>query len=277
MNLFRLLHRTPSPERNICYINHLNRACHTITPSLTAQGSMAPTTDDELEETTKPEATEAHELRESQGNDASDVTRDQQAAPDANQVHQPVFRLFTLPPEIRTIIFGFACTEEPDIKLPGPNMTGLSSLACVLKDRHWRSEVVEAIWQNCSVEWQGTLTSRTWQRFKKTAIPGIRRLTITFRLGSWFVLYSDIRETLAWMWQRSRRGNKARYPWYLEQLRLRGVTDRDSTALDHGDGHWYFGRVRPDPRRVHWSQDFSLQRLRRYGITVEAEVMQVNT
>lgn len=243
---------------------------------------MAPTADDELEEATKleetkPEANEAHEPHESQGNDASDATRDQQAAPNTNLVHQPVFRLFTLPPEIRTMIFGLACIEEPDIKLPGPITTGMRSLACVLKDRHWRSEVVEAIWQNCSIEWQGTLTSRTWQRFKKTAIPGIRRLTITFRLGIWFVLYSDIRETLAWMWQRSRRGNKARYPWYLEHLRLRGVTYSDSTVLDQRDKDWYFGRVHPDPRRMHWSQDFSLQRLRRYGITVDAEVKQVTT
>lgn len=258
-------------------MNHLNRARHTITPSPTAQGTMASTADDELEEATEPEATEAHETRASQGNDASDTTREQQAAHGANGVHGPAFRLFTLPPEIRTIIFGFACTEEPEIKLPGPNATGMSSLACVLNNRHWRSEVAEAIWQNCSVEWHGTLTSRTWQKFKKTAIPGIRRLTIIFELTSWFELYSDIRETLAWMSHRSRRGNKARYPWYLEQLRLCGLTYRDISTLDNRDSNWYFGRAHPDPRRMHWSQDFSLKRLRRYGITVDVEVKKVTT
>ncbi|KAG6357395.1 hypothetical protein INS49_013272 [Diaporthe citri] len=211
--------------------------------------------DNELEEVTEPEATEAHETRASQGNHASDTARVQQAARDTNEVHQPVFRLFDLPPEIRAIIFGFACTEEPDVKLPGPLPTGIDSLMLSLGGPHLRAEVAEA-------------------RFKKTAIPGIRRLTINFELTdkTWFDLDSDVRQTLAWMWQRSKRGNQARYPWYLEHLRLRGIRYDDSSALADGGGKWYFAYPYPKPSCTHWSQDFSLQRLRRDGITVDVEV-----
>lgn len=235
---------------------------------------MASTAVNELEAATEPEATEADETRASQDNDASDTTRGQQAAYDTNKVQRPVLQLFTLPPEIRAMIFPLAF---PGVKFPGPLATGATSLMLSLRDPYWRAQVLEEIWQHCPIEWNGSLNSKRWKRFKKFAIPGIRRLTIAFELTdkTWFDLDSDIRQTLAWMWQRSKRGNQARYPWSLKQLHLRGVRYAGSSPLDDGSGKWYFAWTNPQPQCLHWSQDFSLERLRTHGITVSVEVKRV--
>lgn len=204
--------------------------------------------------------------------DAPDMARDQRTPHNAVETNRPVCRLFTLPPEIRAIIFDFACAEKPEIMLPGPLPTGMASLMRVLKDRHQRSEVADAVWQDCSIRWSGSLKSKTWQRFKKTAIPAIRHLIIEFELSdkTWFDLDSEIRQTLAWMWQRSKRGNRVRYPWHLKLLRLHGVRHNGSSRLSDGESKWFFSYMSEDSSLdcIHWSEDFSLKRLTNCGITV---------
>lgn len=229
-------------------------------------------TDNESDEAKEPDTKETNETRQSQGSNAPDTTRGQQAAHDASQVHQPVFRLFTLPPEIRAMIFGFACTETPAITLPITEPTGMISLMSVLKDPYLRSEVVDAVWQNCPIHWCGSLSSKTWQRFKKTAMPRIRNLTIVFDLTdqTWFDLDSDIRQTLAWMWNRTKRGKRAGCPWSMKQLQLYGLISHP-TSISGRDSKWYFGDVPPHHGSMHWSNDYSLNRLRSLGITLSVE------
>lgn len=230
---------------------------------------MASTADDQLGEAAESETTAAHEeTRSNQGSDAPDTTRNQQATHDANEAHQPVCQLFTLPPEIRTMIFGFVCTESPEIGLPGRLPTGMASLMSVFNDTHLRSEAFHAVWQNCSIVWTGSLTSKTWQRFKKTAIPAIRHLTIEFELTdqTWFDLDSDIRRTLTWIWQSIKRAGRAGTPWSMKQLKVCGVMSNGSSRLPDGGSKWYFRF--PKPGSMHWSQDFMFERIRPYGIKV---------
>lgn len=247
---------------------------------------MASTADDQLGEATESEATAAHEeSRSNRGGDAPDTTRNQQATHDANEAHQPVCRLFTLPPEIRTMIFGFVCTESPEIKLdhqstaiilPGPLPRGMASLMSVINNAHLRSEVDHAVWQNYSIVWNasGGLTSKTWQKFKKTAIPGIRHLTIKFQLSdqTWFDFDSDIRRTLTWIWQSIKRADRAGTPWSMKQLKVCGVRANEYPRLSDGDSKWYFLNRTPKPGCMHWSKDFMLERIRKYGITVVVDV-----
>lgn len=236
---------------------------------------MASTADDQFGGATEPEATGAHEeTRLNQGSDATDTTRNQQAINDTTEIHRPVCRLFTLPPEIRAMIFGFVCTEEPGIVLPGRLPTGIASLMSVFNDGHLRSEIDHAVWQNCSIMWTGSLTSKTWQRFKKTAIPGIRNLTIVFGLSdqTWFDFDSDIRQTLAWMWQRIKRADRAGAPWPMKQLKVYGVWADEFVGLPDGDSKWYFWDLNPKPGSMHWSEDFMLERIRLHGITVSVAV-----
>lgn len=237
---------------------------------------MSSTADGQVDGATESEATAAHEeTRSTQGDDAPDTTSEQQAAAhDTDETHRPVCRLLTLPPEIRAMILRFAF---PDIKLPGPMPTGMTSLMLTLGDPEWRAAVVADVWQHCPIEWNASLSTKRWRRFKKSAVPGIRRLTITFELTdrTWFDLDSDIRQTLAWMWQRSKRGNQARYPWCLKQLHLRGVIYTNSAPLDDGDGHWYFARTHPRPNSMHWSQDSALEKLRAHGIGVSVDVKRI--
>lgn len=210
------------------------------------------------------------ETLSNQGSNAPDTTRNQQADHDANEIHRPPCGLFTLSPEIRAIIFGFICTDDSIVSLPGPLPSDIAALMLASKAPNWRAEVLEALWQNWSIEWHGSLESRTWQRFKKTVIPLIRRLTITFEMtsGTWFDFESGIRQTLAWIWQRSKRGNQARYTWYLDQLHLRGVGYVNSSPLE--TSRWRFSR-KPLLCQC-WSQDFMLERLRSFGITVSVEL-----
>lgn len=248
------------------------------------KGKMASFADDQLGEATESEATAAREeTRSNQGGDAPDTTRNQQATQDANEAHQPVCRLFTLPPEIRTMIFGFVCTESPEINvppqtpvvtLPGRLPRGMASLMSVINNAHLRSEVVHAVWKNCSIVWTGSLTSKTWQKFKKTAFPGIRHLTIKFQLSdqTWFDLDSDIRRTLTWIWQNIKRADRAGTPWSMKQLKVCGVRYNTSPRLSDGDSKWYFLNRAPKPGCMHWSQDFMLKRIRPYGITVVVDV-----
>ncbi|KAH8760531.1 hypothetical protein F5883DRAFT_619196 [Diaporthe sp. PMI_573] len=99
-----------------------------------------------------------------------------------------------------------------------------------LKDPRLRSKTVKAVWQTCSIEWDGSLDSKAWQMFKKTVMPHIRCLTINFTLTyeTWFEEDSEIRQTLAWMWNRGKPGNRARYLWCLEELHLVGLKYPDS-------------------------------------------------
>lgn len=248
--------------------------------------SMASTADDQLGEATEPEATAAHqETRSNQGSDAPDTTRNQQATHHANEVHQPVCRLFSLPPEIRTMIFDFVCTVNPEllpgqspvIFLPGRLPLGMANLMSVFNNTHLRSEVFHAVWQKGSIVWTGSLTSKTWQRFKKTTIPGIRHLTIEFELSdqTWFDLDSDIRRTLTWIWQNIKRADRAGTPWSMKKLKVCGVRHNDSSRLSDGDSKWYFLSRTPQPGCMHWSQDFMLERIRSYGITVVVDVKAV--
>lgn len=233
---------------------------------------MASQTENDSDEAKEPEVEETNKTRSSQGSNAPDTTRGQQAAHDASQVHQPVFRLFTLPPEIRAMIFGFACIETPAITLPITRPTGMISIMGVLKDPYLRAEVVDAVWQDCSIRWRGSLSSKTWQRFKKTAMPRIRSLTIEFDLTdqTWFDLDSDIRRTLAWMWNRTKHGKRAGCPWSMKQLQIRGVISNPPKLFLH-DSKWYFGDVPPQRGSMHWSHDYSFERLRSLGITVSVE------
>lgn len=230
---------------------------------------MASQTENESDEAKETEEEETDETRQSQG---SNTTRGQQAAHDASPVHRPVCRLFTLPPEIRAMIFGFACTESPAIMLPITEPTGMISLMGALKDPYLRSEVVDAVWQNCPIHWYGSLSSKTWQRFKKTAMPRIRNLTIRFDLTdqTWFDLDSDIRQTLAWMWNRTKRGKRAGCPWSMKQLQLYGLVSNPS-GISRRDSKWYFGDVPPEHGSLHWSHDYSFERLRSLGITVRVK------
>lgn len=233
---------------------------------------MASQTDNESDEAKDAETEDTNETRSSQGSNAPDTTRGQQAAHDASQVHQPVFRLFTLPPEIRAMIFAFACTEYPLIILPIRWPTGIIKLMSVLSDPYLRSEVVDAVWQNCPILWEGSLSSKTWQRFKKTAMPRVRDLTIRFDLTdqTWFDFDSDIRQTLAWMWNRAKRGKRAGCTWPMKQLQLFGVMS-SPLSLSRRDSKWYFGGVPPQHGSMHWSHDYSFERLRSLGITVSVE------
>lgn len=237
---------------------------------------MASTADGELGDATEPDATPAErETRSNQGSNTPDTTRNPRADHDASEIHRPPCQLFTLPPEIRSMIFGFICTKDSMISLPGPLPPDIATLMLASKEASWRAEVFEALWQNWWIEWQGSLNSRTWQRFKKTAIPLIRRLIINFELtnNTWFALDSDIRQALGWMWQRSKHGNRARYRWYLEQLHLRGVRYRGSSCLSDGTKGWSFSSIESMwSTRMHWSQDYALERLRTFGITVSVEI-----
>jgi hypothetical protein len=211
------------------------------------------------------------ETRSSQDNDAPVTIREQEPVHDADGVYQFVYRLLALPPEILTVVYFFACDGYPKIKVPGSVPNGIISLMLALKDPRLRSKTVKAVWQTCSIEWDGSLDSKAWQMFKKTVMPHIRCLTINFTLTyeTWFEEDSEIRQTLAWMWNRGKPGNRARYLWCLEELHLVGLKYPDSFGF--ADWGWYVWEEYRLPGCKNWSEHFALTRLKKDGIKMSVE------
>lgn len=267
----------PTPRSIARYLNHPNTH---LTHNKMARSSkhkfnrpLPPSvTDDILNRAIQSTAMRVDETCSNQDNDAPDTNRHQEQGYDADGVYRFTYRLYSLPAEIRDMVF-FACHGDP-IKLPGFVPNGIISLILALQNPQLRSKLVKGIWQTCPILWEGSLQSKAWERFKKTVIPHIRRLTIKFELSSeiWFNDDSEIRRTLAWMWKRGKRGNRARYLWHLEQLHLIGMRYPPRAWRLAGPG-WYmwFDSPYPHCHYEHWPAHFSLTRLKKDGVKVSVD------
>lgn len=221
------------------------------------------------------QATEMHvqETTSDQNNDVLDTITDQKTVHDGDGVYRFLYRMFALPTEIRELVWHFACDGDYryTIRLPGLKANGIISAMLALKDPQLRAKGVRGVWKSFPVEWKGRLHSKmAWQRFRKTVIPHIRCLSINFSLshGAVFNREGEIGDLIAWMERRGKRGNRARYPWNLEQLHLIGL--RPMSCVMGGSG-WYFWKHYPLPGCKHWSEHWALERLREDGLKVTIE------
>ncbi|KAJ0120932.1 hypothetical protein J7T55_015670 [Diaporthe amygdali] len=106
---------------------------------------MASTAVDETGNVINSEAAETHGTLANQGTNTSDATREHRTAHHTSESPPSASPLFALPVEIRAMIFGFVCTDDPQIKLPGPLPASITTIMLAWKDPSWTSEVVEAV------------------------------------------------------------------------------------------------------------------------------------
>ncbi|KAG8162805.1 hypothetical protein KVR01_007283 [Diaporthe batatas] len=205
-------------------------------------------------------------------NKVSNTSFDQKIVCDGDGVYQFLYRIFALPPEVRELVWRFACDGRPTIRLGGSETNGIISVMLALKDQQFRSEGLVGVWKSFHVEWEGTLESGAWKMFKKAIIPHIRCLTINFLLTQEFLHddQSEMRKTIAWVRKSGKSGHRTRHTWHLEQLHLVGVVTLGA-RFQLGDSDWYMLASNPVLGRGHWSQHGALNNLRDDGLELIVE------
>ncbi|POS78606.1 hypothetical protein DHEL01_v203014 [Diaporthe helianthi] len=211
--------------------------------------------------------------RYSQDNDALDTIFDREPVHDSDGVYEFLYRIFALPQEIRELVWGFASGGDHKIRLPGYEPNGIISVMLALKDRDLSSEGVVGVWKSFHVEWEGGQDSRAWERFKASVIPHVRSLTINFPLTDQSVFDGEegIAKTISWMRRRSRPGYRATYTWHLEKLHLVGLRIPKRSRGGLGGSGWSIWNQCPLAGCKHWSEHWTLNRLRNDGVEVTVE------
>lgn len=185
-----------------------------------------------------------------------------------------------LPVELRVAIYDLV-VDESEIVLPGPLDDAVSGL--VLASKQTSSEVIPRLWKASQVTWQGTVTSKAWQRFRKVVMPQIRNLTIVVNTDpkNGFGLDNEYDRLLQWMCRRCRPAMRARYDWKLQNLTLID-SPHDMNPFyalwDCVGQRWVHdsGRQLVYFRGMHWStpdlEQYFFSSLRGCGVEVTADV-----